>query len=195
MQLDLHEKKQMRGVDDIEHQVLVIDDAGQHKPSQNESVEGISAQADPSFSYHAQNQLIGLEPNQNEFYGKKASRSPSSEVKVLIVEDNTFSCLALSMQLQQFNIECDKAFNGTQAIQLVKNMWYESQQTYSLIFMDLYLPELNGVQATQSIRDFLSEQANIYKNKSIARPHICLVSSSDKFTIKKYAANADFDSC
>ena len=43
--------------------------------------------------------------------------------KVLIVEDNTFSSVALITQLQTFNIECESCFNGMEAVDLVKERW------------------------------------------------------------------------
>lgn len=112
MQLDAHEKKQMRGVDDIEHQLLVLD-SDLHKPSRKKSLEDISAKADPNLIKYGQQLLVPKWQNDGEdqftlYNDIEDKNGPKSEVKVLIVEDNVFSCLALSTQLQQFSIECDK---------------------------------------------------------------------------------------
>jgi CheY-like chemotaxis protein len=41
--------------------------------------------------------------------------------RILIVDDNHFSALALLTQLQQYNIECELAEDGLKAIQMIKD--------------------------------------------------------------------------
>jgi CheY-like chemotaxis protein len=44
--------------------------------------------------------------------------------------------------------------------------------------MDLYMPALDGIKATQAIREFLSDKIDI-KTQMPVRPHICMLSSAD----------------
>ncbi|KAM3133947.1 hypothetical protein pb186bvf_013913 [Paramecium bursaria] len=72
---------------------------------------------------------------------------------VLIVDDVFFNILALKMSLEKYNLRIDSAGNGMEAINMVRN--YNSEfccQNYKLILMDLEMPIMNGIVATQQLR-------------------------------------------
>ena len=74
---------------------------------------------------------------------------------ILIVEDNSFCYYALTTILQQYQIEFDTAWDGEWAYEMVERRYNETGSTYKLIIMDLYLPNLSGLKATQKIISFL----------------------------------------
>jgi CheY-like chemotaxis protein len=89
-----------------------------------------------------------------------ASENPSTEnlatVKTLIVDDNPVNQKVLSRMLSQIGLASTVAHNGKEAY----NMYMESVETetpYELIFMDIWMPEMNGLEASEKIR---SEQAS-----------------------------------
>ena len=104
----------------------------------------------------------------------------------MIVEDNAFSSLALSSQIQQFDLQSDIVYDGNQAINIVKQRWFQTQTTYRLIFMDLYMPRCNGKESVKAIREFLSDKSE--------RPYICMISSADEVVAQKYGACEQIDS-
>lgn len=70
----------------------------------------------------------------------------TSKGKVLLVEDNKVNqTIALAM-LQRFGVNADLAEDGKQAIIMIE------QQDYQLVFMDIQMPVMDGVQATKQIR-------------------------------------------
>ncbi len=73
-----------------------------------------------------------------------------SNVKVLVVEDISLNQLLMRTLLDDFGFECDIADNGRIAI--------EKMQTtkYDLILMDLHMPEMNGFEATDYIRNSMN---------------------------------------
>lgn len=73
-----------------------------------------------------------------------ASKEPST--KVLIVEDNKVNVKVLMLLLDQFKFDCDTAENGREAVEAVKN------SHYNLILMDVHMPKMDGLEATQIIR-------------------------------------------
>ena len=73
------------------------------------------------------------------------SRSTTSH-RILIVEDNPTNRLLLGKMLSRFNFEVQCAENGEVAIACWQ-VWRPH-----LIFMDMYMPVLNGYDATQQIR-------------------------------------------
>jgi PAS domain S-box-containing protein len=68
-------------------------------------------------------------------------------IKVLVVEDIALNQLLMRTLLDDFGFECDIAGNGKIAIQKLQN------KSYDVILMDLQMPEMNGFEATEYIRN------------------------------------------
>jgi len=66
--------------------------------------------------------------------------------KVLLVEDNEVNQLVFEGMLTQLGYQLDIAGNGEQGVE----MW--KQGDYDIIFMDVQMPVMNGIEATQIIR-------------------------------------------
>lgn len=73
-------------------------------------------------------------------------RQQSRGARVLLVEDEPINREVTQMLLEEAELVVDTAENGRQAIQLAEN------NRYALILMDMQMPELGGVEATQAIR-------------------------------------------
>lgn len=67
---------------------------------------------------------------------------------LLIVEDNKINQVITRKMLAKKDISSDIANNGTEAIQLA------SSNSYDGILMDIHMPGISGVEATQEIRKF-----------------------------------------
>jgi len=65
---------------------------------------------------------------------------------ILLVEDNAIVILATKLLLKRLRCEIDIAVNGKEAIEKA------SCGNYQLIFMDINLPDISGIAATQAIR-------------------------------------------
>ena len=70
-------------------------------------------------------------------------------LKVLVVEDMKLNQLLMHTILDDFGFEHDMADNGNIAIEKLKI------NTYDIILMDLQMPEMNGFEATEYIRNTL----------------------------------------
>ena len=68
-------------------------------------------------------------------------------VKVLVVEDIALNQLLMRTLLDEFGFECDIASNGKIAIDKLQS------HKYDIILMDLQMPEMNGFEATEYIRN------------------------------------------
>jgi signal transduction histidine kinase/CheY-like chemotaxis protein/HPt (histidine-containing phosphotransfer) domain-containing protein len=78
------------------------------------------------------------------------ARVDFSAVRVLIVEDNKINQLLVRNILKKFGLEIiESADNGRAAIRML------NQATYDVILMDIQMPELNGYDITQHIRNTL----------------------------------------
>ena len=67
-------------------------------------------------------------------------------IKILLVEDNEMNMDMLSRRLDRKGYEVVHAVNGREAINLAKS------ETPDLILMDLSLPEIDGFEATMSLK-------------------------------------------
>ena len=92
----------------------------------------------------------------NDLIGKEsASVEPEDDysdlqgLHVLIAEDNDINWEIISAMLGMFGITADRAENGRVC---VERMQAAAEGSYALIFMDIQMPEMNGLDATRAIR-------------------------------------------
>lgn len=68
--------------------------------------------------------------------------------KVLVVDDNLLNIKVASRLLEKYELIIDKVDNGFKAIEKV-----ESGNNYDLIFMDIMMPKLNGIETMKQIKE------------------------------------------
>ncbi len=76
-------------------------------------------------------------------------------IKVLVVEDMALNQLLMKTILDDFGFECDIAANGKIAVEKLQ------QKSYDIILMDLQMPEMNGFEATEHIRNKMKSKIPI----------------------------------
>ncbi|CAD8167474.1 unnamed protein product [Paramecium pentaurelia] len=115
---------------------------------------------DPSPIHRMPNPVI---KRQNRKYQTVVDMSTSlyQRLKILIVDDTIFNIYVLKQLLKQIVIQCDihEAHNGQEALEQVQSIRFD------IIFMDINMPILDGIQATQMIRQF--ELNNQYQRSKI----------------------------
>lgn len=72
-----------------------------------------------------------------------------TNIKVLVVEDIALNQLLMKTLLDDFGFYCEIVSNGKLAIEKL------ATESYDIILMDLQMPEMNGFEATQYIRNIL----------------------------------------
>ena len=77
-----------------------------------------------------------------------------SRLNLLVAEDNRTNQLVVKTMLKGANVELTFANDGAEAIKLYQEIGPD------MIFMDMSMPEMDGVEATKWIRDLESEQGN-----------------------------------
>jgi signal transduction histidine kinase len=98
------------------------------------------------------------------------------EYTVLAAEDMEFNREILAKYLEKTGISIDFAENGKAAVSMFK----EAPDRYSLILMDVHMPEMDGHEATRAIRAL---ETNLSKNKGV--PIIAMTADVFKEDIEK----------
>jgi CheY-like chemotaxis protein len=73
-------------------------------------------------------------------------------LKALIVEDNPINQKMIKYTLKNIGIDCDMADNGQIGVDM------RLRNNYDIIFMDIQMPIMNGVEATQTILKYEKEK-------------------------------------
>ena len=82
----------------------------------------------------------------SQYEDKKAETTNKNLGRILLVEDYSPNVLVAGRFLEEFGYVYDVASDGLQAIQRFKD------QKYAAVLMDVQMPEMNGFEATKSIR-------------------------------------------
>lgn len=72
-----------------------------------------------------------------------------SQIKILLAEDNQINVMLAEALLKKLGITCDHAVNGKRAVEML-----EAQEVgyYQLVLMDVHMPIMDGLKATEAIR-------------------------------------------
>ena len=99
-----------------------------------------------STLYDKINDLIGREPGSRE---PEDDHSDLEGLHILVAEDNDINWEIVSAMLEMFGITTDRAENGRVCVEKVRAA---EKGKYTLVFMDVQMPEMNGLDATRAIR-------------------------------------------
>ncbi len=108
---------------------------------------------------------------------------PAPTLRLLIAEDNQINQRVASLALERLGLRADMVANGLEAVEAVR------RQRYDVIFMDMLMPELDGVEATEQIRGAAIEQPYIIAvtaNVTKRDRDRCLAAGMNDYIIKPF---------
>ncbi len=115
----------------------------------------------------------------------RPSRPQTQQGLVLIADDNPINLKVLALYLAQLGYRVDQASTGFEAV----DAWV--LQHYDIILMDVRMPELDGIEATRTIRDFEGTQGRtrtpiiaVTASSQPADRAACYASGMDDYLLK-----------
>ena len=110
-------------------------------------------------------------------------------IRILVAEDNLINQKVFGLSLKQLGYTCDIAQNGQEAY----DMHIANQ--YDIIFMDMQMPEKDGLEATAMIRDYEKENTNfpvayiaaVTANSLNMGKNDCITSGMNNFLSKPFS--------
>ena len=133
-----------------------------------------------------------LDTSKNE--KQDTSKLDLKDKRILLVEDNEINMEVAEFYLNAVHANVDKAWNGLEAVEKVK----EQPNQYSLILMDIMMPKMNGDEAAKCIRKInpsipivaMSAQSEYSIDQTIMNDSISKPIDEQKFNhiLRKYVA-------
>lgn len=121
----------------------IIEMMGGNISVQSKSGEGSTFYFDILMPYGNKNKIKPLIPLSSQSIGDQKFLV---DKKILVVDDMPVNRLLLVNVLKKFGCNTDTAENGVQAIDMIH------KNKYDLIFMDCHMPEIDGYEASKTVR-------------------------------------------
>ncbi len=119
------------------------------------------------------------------------TKKSKTNLKILLAEDNLINQKVAMVNLSNLGHQVEVANNGKEAVDKFK------MKNFDLIFMDIQMPEMDGLEATKKIRDIENSQNVVRKIPIIAMTansmegdrEKCLQSGMDDYVSKPFKQN------
>ncbi len=126
------------------------------------------------------------EEHSDDLFKKQVKAVANPSGKVLLVEDNPLNQKVLGMFISKLGFEYEVASNGQMAVDMCKSNFYP------FVLMDIYMPGMDGTEATEKIRDNESGSDKrsriiaITANESEESVKRCYDSGMDDYLVKPF---------
>lgn len=102
-----------------------------------------------TFFFETSFKKTSTKVNPNFTEEKRSELAKKYPHTILVVEDNPINQKVVKMTLEKYGYGCDLAGNGEVALEILT---LKGPEHYSLIFMDMQMPVMDGITATRKIR-------------------------------------------
>lgn len=109
-----------------------------------------------TFTFYFRNSQDCMKEVLREQHAAVQTLNLTAETRILIVEDHAINFKLTQKLLERLGLQAVWAKDGNEAVQMV------GEFDYDLIFMDLQMPDMDGIEATYTIREMCSNRAQPY---------------------------------
>jgi len=117
-------------------------------------------------------EVTGVNKNNEDIIDKEIEHF--TNLKALVAEDNPINQKLIKLTLEKFGLDVTLVDNGQEAVHMRK------ENHYDIIFMDIQMPVLNGMEATKEILEY-EKEGNLNHIPIIALTANALVGDREKY--------------
>ena len=124
-----------------------------------------------TFRIYLEQEIVSMEvPETKENEEDEINYQDYSDKKILIVDDSKINLKVAETLMKSYKFEVDTAISGEEALKKVND------KRYDLIFMDIMMPKMNGVETLYKLRE----------NEDFTTPVVALTADAIEGTDEKY---------
>ena len=119
-----------------------------------ESVPGMGSKFSFQVTFNIANKENEEDPSSRVIFGE--IEKPTFDGEVLVCEDNSMNQQVIKDHLARVGLKTEIAENGKIGVEMVKTRASAGKKQYDLIFMDIHMPVMDGLEAAKKIFEFNS---------------------------------------
>jgi signal transduction histidine kinase/ActR/RegA family two-component response regulator len=114
-----------------------------------DSMPGVGSKFSFTLTFDAVS--VNADTSKIEHIDYKNLKKPTFEGEVLLCEDNLMNQEVIREHLARVGLKTEVAENGKVAVDMVRSRVENNEKLYDLVFMDIHMPEMDGLEATPKI--------------------------------------------
>ena len=134
--------------------------------------------AGSTFSFEITFDMIETHEDMPNYQENSTIEKPHFDGLILVCDDNPMNREVICIHLSRVGLDAVTAENGEQAVQMVKERSDRGERPFDMIFMDIFMPVMDGLEASSKIIESGVDTPIIATTANIMTNDLCTYKSS-----------------